>query len=234
MSTQTQDSRRRFLISAVTASSGALLLSAPLFAKTSEKKSETEVGPAEDLMREHGALNRVLLIYDEGLRRLRSKQSFELSVLNKSAQLIRSFIEDYHEKLEEEFVFPRMRKQKNLVELVNTLESQHKAGRTLTAAIEKLATSNSLTRETDKQKLISSLESFIRMYRPHESREDTVLFPAFHESLSEKDYDGLGEKFEEREHKLFGAAGFQGIVSQIEALEKEIGIFDLSQFTPNL
>jgi hypothetical protein len=37
-------------------------------------KGEEGVGATEDLMREHGVLNRVLLVYEEGLRRLRAKE----------------------------------------------------------------------------------------------------------------------------------------------------------------
>jgi hypothetical protein len=44
--------------------------------KSADKKEE-EVSPAEDLMREHGVLNRVLLIYDEILRRLKGAQDFD-------------------------------------------------------------------------------------------------------------------------------------------------------------
>src|SRR3954471_22181446 len=64
------------------------------------KFPEEEVSPAEDLMREHGVLDRVLLVYEEGLRRLGSRQEFDPAVLVGSAQIIRRFIEDYHEKLE--------------------------------------------------------------------------------------------------------------------------------------
>jgi hemerythrin-like domain-containing protein len=76
------------------------------------------------------------------------------------------------------------------------------------------------------------MAAFIRMYRPHESREDTILFPAFHESMNEKEYDEYGETFEDREHKLFGKEGFEGVVKRIEELEKSFGLYDLSQFTP--
>jgi hemerythrin-like domain-containing protein len=229
-----QKSRRQFLFAAAAAGSSALLLAEPLIAKTAEKKEEVEIGPAEDLMREHGGLNRILLIYEEGLRRIKDKKDFDPAVLRKSAALIRSFIENYHEKLEEEFIFPRMRKQKKLVDLVDTLETQHKAGRMLTATIEKLSVPATLKTDSDKDKLVSSLEMFIRMYRPHESREDTILFPTFHESMTEKEYDTLGEKFEDREHKLFGKDGFEGIVVQISELEKAFGIYDLAQFTPRV
>lgn len=221
------DKRREFLISSGVLGAG-LLLSNSVFAK-----EEAEVGPAEDLMREHGALNRILLIYEEGLKRLSTKKDFDISVLNKSANLIKTFIENYHEKLEEEFIFPRMKKAGKLLDLVDTLGAQHKAGRKATAVIEQLTLQKTLKVESDTLKLKKSIEAFIVMYRPHESREDTVLFPTFHEILSEKEYDKLGEQFEDREHKLFGKDGFKDIVKQIEELEKAYDIYDLSKFTPH-
>ena len=227
--------RRQFVLSGALAGVGALTLTAPLMAlaKESEKKKEqVEVGPAEDLMREHGGLNRILLIYEEGLRRLDGKGDFDPGSIQQSAAIIRTFIENYHEKLEEEFILPRMRKLGKLVSLVDTLEAQHKAGRKLTEKIEKLATVSGLKVASDRETLIASMQAFIRMYRPHESREDTILFPAFHESMTEKEYDKLGDQFEDREHKLFGKAGFEGVVVHISEIEKSLGIYELSQFTP--
>jgi hemerythrin-like domain-containing protein len=223
--------RRSFLASFATWGSGALLASNPLLAQAAAAP-KPEIGPAEDLMREHGGLNRILLIYEEGLRRIQDKSEFDPDVLKRSATLIRTFIEDYHEKLEEEFLFPHMRKLGKLVDLVNTLEKQHKAGRPLTMTIEKLSVPAALKNDADKTRLSKAMSDFIRMYRPHESREDTILFPAFHQSLSEKAYDDLGEKFEDREHKLFGKEGFDGVIAQIETLEKAFGIYDLAKFTP--
>src|SRR5436305_6918020 len=103
-----------------------------------EGKGE-QISPAEDLMREHGVLNRILLIYDEHLRRLRAKRPFDGSVLASAADLVRHFVEEYHEKLEEDYLFPRFRKAGKLVRLVDTLQTQHKAGRDLTAKIRELA-----------------------------------------------------------------------------------------------
>jgi hypothetical protein len=75
------------------------------------------------------------------------------------------------------------------------------------------------------------MRSFIRMYRPHEAREDTVLFPALREIVKPREFRALGEAFEEKEHTLFGAAGFEGIVAQVGKLEQTLGIYDLAQFT---
>jgi hypothetical protein len=72
-----------------------------------------EISPAEDLMREHGLLNRILLIYDHHLQLLSAKKTFDGSILVSSADVIRHFVEEYHEKLEEDYLFPRFRKAKN-------------------------------------------------------------------------------------------------------------------------
>jgi len=72
----------------------------------------------------------------------------------------------------------------------------------------------------------------VRMYAPHEAREDTVLFPALHDVVSKQEYGALGEDFEKKEHQLFGKEGFEGVVEHVGAIEKSLGIFDLRQFTP--
>ena len=68
-----------------------------------KEEGDEEVSPAEDLMREHGVLKRVLLIYKESIRRINARQDFPPDALKISANLIRRFIEDYHEILEEDF-----------------------------------------------------------------------------------------------------------------------------------
>src|SRR5262245_48563940 len=60
-----------------------------------------EVSPAEDLMREHGVLKRVLLVYEEAIRRIDAKQDVPPDTVKDAAGIVRAFIEDYHEKLEE-------------------------------------------------------------------------------------------------------------------------------------
>lgn len=71
------------------------------------------------------------------------------------------------------------------------------------------------------------------MYRPHEAREGTVLFPALRTVISPKELEDLGERFEEKEHALFGKEGFEGVVVQVGAIEEELGIGNLASFTPS-
>jgi hemerythrin-like domain-containing protein len=219
--------RRRVFTSLALA--GAGLTARTVFAAAAGE--EEEVAPAEDLMREHGVLKRILLVYDEVRERIAAKKDFPPAAITDSAKIIRSFIEEYHEKLEEEHLFPRFRKKGKLVELVDTLDAQHKAGRRVTDRILALA-SGGLKTPDAKGEMSGALRQFVRMYAPHEAREDTVLFPALHGLIPKQEYAALGEEFEKKEHQLFGKEGFEGIVDRVAAIEKTLGIFDLAQFTP--
>jgi hemerythrin-like domain-containing protein len=228
--------RRSFLRQAPIVGAGLLapLASARQKSDDNDKaKGDEGISPAEDLMREHGVLNRILLIYDHHVQLLEKKRPFDGSILVNAADIVRHFVEEYHEKLEEDFLFPRFRKAKKLVALVDTLQAQHKAGRDLTAEIRELGATASLKYvSTDSEKLADALRAFLRMYRPHEAREDTVLFPAFRSIVSPHEYASLGDDFEKKEDELFGEDGFFKIVDQVVALEKRLGIYELAQFTP--
>src|ERR1700694_5094249 len=131
---------RRELMAAALGAGLSVAASPPKSAPKMQTTGEPEVAPAEDLMREHGLLNRVLLVYEEGIRRLDRHAEVSASVFASAAEIIRRFIEDYHEKLEEDNLFPRFEKAGKLVDLVTVLRQQHQAGRMLTANIPRLPT----------------------------------------------------------------------------------------------
>jgi hemerythrin-like domain-containing protein len=228
---QPPTSRRGF----ITVAGSALLVAAP-FALAQEKPApqEEEVSPAEDLMREHGVLKRILLVYGEAIRRIDANQDLPPDPIQDAAKMVRSFVEDYHEKLEEQFLFPRFQKANTLVDLVDVLTRQHQGGRALTDITMRFANLKSLRDEAERRQLRDSLALFIRMYNPHEAREDTVLFPAFRKIVSKNEYDSLGEDFEKKEHELFGEDGFEKMVDRVAGIEKTLGIYDLAQFTPKV
>jgi hemerythrin-like domain-containing protein len=231
--------RRQFIQKAGTLACGAAVFVQPALSlaregaiKPKKKESVEDISPIEDLMREHGVLDRILLIYDEILwRRLPSNAEFPPEVLSKGADLIRRFIEDYHEKLEENYLFPRFEKAGKLVDLVQVLHTQHRTGRRLTDAIKERATLQAIKTPAEREKLSSALRLFIRMYRPHAAREDTVLFPAFRSIVSAHEYAALGEEFENKEHALFGEEGFEKVVAEVADLERILGLNDLAGFT---
>jgi hemerythrin-like domain-containing protein len=213
------NNRREFLL--VTASIGlaaADLVRTPLHAEDNmdnPKEVEAEISAPEDLMREHGVLNRILLVYDEAVRRLRSGEGIVPDMIHKPATLARKFVEDYHEKLEENFIFPQFEKHQTLVDLVTVLRTQHNAGRRLTDRILHAATADHFHKSASRQEVIACCEAYVRMYRPHEAREDTVLFPALYTIVDPQEVRELGEQFEEQEHRLFGEDGFSRTVEEV-------------------
>jgi hemerythrin-like domain-containing protein len=228
-------SRRKFIkAGGIVIASSMLGATRNLMGQEEEKKKEGDVAPPEDLMREHGVLKRILLVYGEALRRIDAKEDLPPEPILESAKIIRSFIEDYHEKLEEDFLFPRFRKANKLVDLVDVLVQQHQAGRRVTDITLQLATNPALKNSNDRLKLADSMRQFIRMYNPHEAREDTVLFPAFRGIVSAHEFDSLGEDFEKKEDELFGQDGFEKIVDQVAQIEKKLGIYELAQFTAKI
>jgi hemerythrin-like domain-containing protein len=220
--------RRRFLALSALTLAGSTVTAVPSVVASDEAEP---VSTNEDLMREHGVLKRVLLIYRTAIDRLQGRQDLPVDALHKSADLIRRFIEEYHELLEEQYLFPRFEKANQQVDLVRTLRLQHERGRQRTASILQL-TKGPLQREGDKRRLADDLQLFVRMYAPHEAREDTVLFPAFKKIVSPHEYASLGEAFEKQERQKFGGDGFDMAVDQVADLEKTFGIYDLAQFTP--
>ena len=71
----------------------------------------------------------ILLVYEEGLRRMAAGRQIAPDLLHQSATLVRKFVEEYHEQLEEKHIFPLFAKTDRLVPLVKTLLKQHGAGR---------------------------------------------------------------------------------------------------------
>lgn len=234
--------KRRLLLlgGALAAVAAPALLTRPAFAerkavggerKKSAEKRDEEVTPPEDLMREHGVLDRVLLLYEAGIRKFSSNEDFDPGLITQSAEIIRDFINNYHEKSEEEHVFPRFKKAGKMTDLVDILLRQHEAGRKVTEDILRLAPSGRSNAD-DRKQLIRAMQSFITMYRPHAAREDTDLFPKLKDVVSSNEYDAMAEDFEKKEHELFGEDGFEKMAARVAQLEQQMGIHDLNQFTP--
>jgi hemerythrin-like domain-containing protein len=200
-------------------------------ADKANKEGEEDVSAVEDLMREHGVIRRVLVVYRESAARLRTKPAaLPPDALQKAAKLMRTFAEDYHEKqLEEANIFPAVSKGTSAFSAtVNTLLAQHQRGREITDYI--LAVTLKAIGAQSAEPLAKTLEAFARMYEEHTAFEDTIVFPAWKKVLSPKDLDEMGDRFEDIEHKTFGKDGFDDAVDQVGAIEKVLGI-DLGALT---
>ena len=222
--------RRSFLRFSATAGSGILLgtQGAP-----SHAAEETEgVTATEDLMREHGVLRRVLILYTEAAATLRrDAAAVDARALSAAATLFREFGEEYHERtLEEEHVFPEVRRAGGAAgKLVDTLEAQHRRGREITEYVLGVIRQDAI--RSRGVALADALDGFARMYRSHAAFEDTVVFPAWKKALRPKQLDELAEQFEDIEHERFGEDGFDAALERIADAERAFGLDDLGKLT---
>ena len=145
--------------------------------------------------------------------------------------LFRTFGEDYHEKkLEEAYVFPAVKKAGGKqAELTDVLVAQHQRGREITDYILVVTAAPKIGAKASE--LATVLEAFARMYESHTAREDTVVFPAWKKTLTSKELDEMGDKFEDIEHAQFGGDGFDIALQQMTSIEEALGLADLSRFT---
>jgi len=228
-------SRRRLIVGLSGAVLAAGSASAALAADKKEAKPpppppEKKIGAVEDLMREHGVIRRVLLVYRQTAARLRAGAKIDPKPIRQAAQLFRDFGENYHERmLEQAYIFPTLRKGESPVAaLVPTLVAQHDRGRDITDYIRTVTGKGAIG---DSEAFARALETLDAMYENHAAREDTIVFPAWREALSEKQLREMGETFEDIEHRQFGKDGFDEAVKRVAAVEETLGFADLAQFT---
>jgi hemerythrin-like domain-containing protein len=223
--------RRRFIRQGIVLTTSGLVACTSALGEDTAQVVHEKASANEDLMQDHGVLNRVLIIYEEIIQRLAKGAELSPEAVRNSAEIVRSYIEDYHEKLEQDFLFPRFINANLMKDLVQVLLEQHLGGRNLTDITLRLATEQTMNNNDDRLRLIESLRKFIRMYHAHEAHEDTVLFPAFRGLVSAHEYGALREDFAKRERELFGGECFPQIVGRVAAIERQLGIAELSQFT---
>jgi hemerythrin-like domain-containing protein len=188
--------------------------------------------PGEDLMTEHGLLIRILLIYRHLQASQASGQPIPANHAHDSALIVHDYIEAFHEELEEAYVFRRLLQAGQLKPTVSTLLLQHARGREITQLILAESGGSGSVPAPAADRVAGGMAAFVRMYEPHEAREDTVVYPAFRALLTPAEIADLGERFAHLQTEQFGTDGFAAMVARVAAIEQALGIYDLGQFTP--
>ena len=192
------------------------------------------ISPVEDLMREHGVLHRLLLIYKNIIYRIEIGSVYNTAEIYglawRAARIVKRFIEEYHQALERDYIFPVLKQCRQYDELIETLLKQHNAADCVTDKIMSNLQYKRRSRFVNRH-LSRLIAEYILMYEPHSAREDTVIFPTFHQLVPEEEFDRLGKEFENIEERKFGKNGFEKIIGEISQIEKSLNIYDLSRFT---
>lgn len=198
------------------------------------------ISAVEKLMQGHGVLRRILLVYEEVLRAMSPPEApgegesgpavVELiGGLVETTTLLQSYVQGYHERMEESYVFPRVEKfykGAGAAALVVTLRRQHVIAGRLSVDVLVAA------RMADLKKLHERLGSLVTLYHAHTTWEDTDLMSAFRQTLTRDLSNELAEKFCTIERRLFGSDAEAHILSQISNVEHRFGIYSPAEFEP--
>ncbi|HEX3749191.1 MAG TPA: hemerythrin domain-containing protein [Streptosporangiaceae bacterium] len=226
--------RRAILFAGGGLAVGAAGVGAAWAATGSSAPASGGIPPDDDLMREHGVLKRVLLCYRAMTAQVQAGHPLAAAHVQDAALIIHDFIEGFHEGLEEGYVFPRLRQSGQQVSTVETLLTQHARGRVITQYLLTETKTGAPLSAGTSTKVSGAMQAFVRMYEPHEAREDTVIFPALRQIVPAQEFADLGQHFADLGQQQFGRDEFTAMVARITTIEQALGIYDLNQFTPQV
>lgn len=223
------------LIVGAAAGVGIGLAVAPTSASASTAELDAAAKPTpttEELMVEHGLLKRTILVYREFMRRVAASQPVSRALVLSSTQVIQDFIHGFHEPLEEGYVFPVV--QRTMPQVIADLLVQHARGREQTQIILTAAAAGkaSVITGAASHAVAEAMDKFVIMYEPHESWEDTQVFPALRAASTGTQIVQLANHFASLQNQQFGPNAFAGMLEKVEASEKALGIYGLSMYTP--
>lgn len=187
--------------------------------------------PAEGLLMAHGLAGRVMLAYERIIKDWKLLRDADLAMVNRTAQIAKDCLAGCHELNEERWLFPLFREEGYLEELVSALEEQHEAGREVTEKIIDLSTPGRIKTETQMNVLMTLCRSYVFMYGPHLSRENSDLFPRLSQILSQEELDDIARKMSATTRDVLGEDGFAGQLRAMAEIEQSLEIHDVRSYT---
>ena len=152
----------------------------------------------------------ILNISAELAQRLQVNGDIDPVALTEAAELFRDMGVNYHERIEEAFIFPDVRKWSGLAEkLVEVLLDQHQRGREITDCLCRVGARGLIDAEAGQ--LAKAIASMARMYNAHTAWEETVIYPLW-KTLPEERLEEVSRKVRAMEHEKFGDFGFNDAV----------------------
>lgn len=219
-------SRRGFL-----ALAGAGILAGCSGPATPQGDASTAV---EILARQHGLLERAIAILEEIRGGMDARMDLPPEIITETAGILRRSVVDYHQKMEEQYIFPALDAAKKMGGLIGVLREQHEAGARLVEVIKGLSIGFSAKDLEKRRTMGSAIHHFSRMYRAHSDREDTLIFPLVRQVMDPKQFAELNAAFQKTEKEILGPDRFEETIQKISGYENALGIGDLAAFTPRL
>jgi hemerythrin-like domain-containing protein len=188
----------------------------------------------EILDRQHGLLERAIAILEEIRGGMDARMDLPPEIITETAGIIRRSGVDYHQKMEDKYIFPALDAAKKMGGLIGVLREQHEAGARLIEVIKGLSVGFSAKDLEKRRTMSSAIHHFSRMYRAHTDREETLIFPLVRQVTAPKAFTEMNAAFQKAEKELQGQDRFEETIQKISGYENTLGIGDLAAFTPRV
>jgi hemerythrin-like domain-containing protein len=225
----TGSGRRSFLLGLGAAATGLLVRRGVSYAQ--DASAIAPANAAERLMSEHGVVQRLMICFDEAAGKLETDAPVPASAVLGAGAIVDEFVEAYHEELEEQHIFKALDGQEDLAPLILTLRRQHAAGRTLAGRIIEISGEGALIETGRRRALAAFCSQYARMYRAHAAYEDTVLVPGLRSLLGPDAFADLNGQVREFARATLGTSGLDDVLGRVNAVQQELGIGRLEDFT---
>lgn len=189
--------------------------SAQLWYNKDIKINHKNMNPIEELTKEHGPVKLMLRILEKASDQLEAGQEMNVSDLENAVAFIREFADKCHHGKEEFLLFPAMKKN-NIVEemvIIDALIEEHNIGRNFVKNM------SEAIMEKDSSKFIENARGYIALLNPHIDKENQKLFPMAGKSLSEEKQKELELGFEDIEKNVIGEGRHEELHAIIHKLK---------------
>lgn len=220
-------SRRNFM--SLAGATGAVVMAG--CSKPDQPKTDI-ITPVEILARHHGAIYRAVAVLEEIRGGMNARMDLPPEMIGGTVEIIRTFVMDIHQQMEEKYIFPVFDAQGKMSGLVGVLREQHAAGARLIEILRGLCDGFSAKDLEKRRTMASAIHLLSRMCRAHAEWEDTALFPLLRSIVPPKSFAELSSVLYRTESELLGQNGFDEIIRKLNGYENILGIGDLASYTP--
>ena len=180
----------------------------------------------EELMTEHRAIERMLVVLEAAARRLDEGQAVRPGLFRDVVDFVRNFADRCHHGKEEEHLFPRMEAAgvPRAGGPLAVMLFEHDEGREYVAAIADAIDAYESGDSSAAGQIAENARGYVGLLRQHIAKEEDVLFPMADGVLGPDDKRELEERFQQVEAEVMGPGVHERYHSLLEDLERELGL----------
>ena len=154
---------------------------------------------------EHTAIAAVLYSLQYVVRKIDEGEQPDFRLLHAMLDYIVEYPERWHHPKEDRFLFKILRERsREAVPIIETLEAEHVLGNELIKDLTQALMRYERGEQTEFAGFKSAVDTYADFHWKHMSKEEDVLLPLAEKSLSDADWDHIGEAFRENDNPLFG------------------------------